>query len=147
VGHKSEKEEDTSVTQLGVTGLNHTIIITQAAIAMIGPVTPRLISVFGRADRENIKRSDDRENDIYLYFFRLSLAASCRTEIRVPAGEGNVLPCQNVQTGSGAHPAPMCTRTLSPGGGVDLTINLSLVARLRIRGAIPPLPTCEAQPS
>jgi hypothetical protein len=52
---------------------------------------------------------------------------------------------QNIQTGSGAHPASCSMGTgFFPGGeaavGVMLTSHLQLVPRLRMNGAIPLLP-------
>jgi len=61
-------------------------------------------------------------------------------------GVGAFTPCHPVQIGSGVRPAfhPMGTEGPFPrikaGGGMRLTTHLHLVPRLRMHGAIPPLP-------
>jgi hypothetical protein len=59
--------------------------------------------------------------------------------------DGIFSPLRHVQNGSGAHQAayPMLSRTLTLGVNVrymKLTAQLHIVTKLRMRGAIPPLP-------
>jgi hypothetical protein len=59
----------------------------------------------------------------------------------IPTGTGNFPLRQRVQTGSGAHPASYPVGAGgNTAGGVKLTTRLHLTPRLRMCGAIPPLP-------
>jgi hypothetical protein len=74
-------------------------------------------------------------------------ATGWRTGVRFPTGVGIFSLRHRIQTRSGTHPAsyPMGTGGLFPrvqsGRGVKLTTHLHLVPRLRMREAIPPLPS------